>query len=151
MRRTRWLFLVAILFIVVAVGATYLNSKRSLEKNAPARPKPLARKLDGSFSRWTYSDQKGTTPHVEIFADHAGVATGSGATELEGVEMKLYNKDGKNYDLVKTAKATCVTIAILFARRKPEDRKKKSFPPDHLRQNRLQAVPAEVRTTPAQP
>jgi lipopolysaccharide export system protein LptA len=111
MRRTRWLFLVAIIFIVVAVGATYLKSKRSLERDAPARPKPLARKLDGSFSKWTYSDQKGITPHVEISADHAGVATGSGATELEGVEMKLYNKDGKNYDLVKTAKAICDTSA----------------------------------------
>jgi lipopolysaccharide export system protein LptA len=111
MRRTRWLFLFAILFIVVAVGATYLKSKRSLERDAPARPKPLAKNFDGSFNRWTYSDQKGTTPHVEIFADHAGVAAGSGATELEGVELKLYNKEGKNYDLVKTAQAICDTSA----------------------------------------
>jgi lipopolysaccharide export system protein LptA len=111
MRRTRWLFLFAIIFIVVAVGATYLTRKGSLERDAPARPKPLARNFDGSFNKWTYSDQKGTTPHVEISADHAGVATGSGATELEGVEMKLYNKDGTNYDLVKTAKAICDTSA----------------------------------------
>jgi lipopolysaccharide export system protein LptA len=111
MRRTRWLFLFAILFIVVAVGATYLKNKRSLERDAPVRPKPLARNFDGSFNKWTYSDQKGTTPHVEISADHAGVATGSGATELDGVEMKLYNRDGKNYDLVKTSKAICDTTA----------------------------------------
>jgi len=107
MRRTRWLFLFAIIFIVVAVGATYLKRKGNLEKDAPARPKPLARKLDGSFNRWTYSDQKGTTPHVEIFADQAGVTAGSSATELTGVDLKLYNKDGTQYDLVKTDKALC--------------------------------------------
>jgi lipopolysaccharide export system protein LptA len=107
MRRTRWLFLFAIIFIVVAVGATYLKRKGSLEKDAPARPKPLTSRLDGSFNRWTYSDQKGTTPHVEIFADHAGVSAGSTATDLEGVDLKLYNKDGTQYDLVKTDKAQC--------------------------------------------
>jgi lipopolysaccharide export system protein LptA len=111
MRRTRWLFLFAIIFIVVAVGATYLKSKRNLERDAPARPKPLARKLDGSFDRYKYSDQKGTTPHVEISADHAGVAAGSNATELEGVELKLYNKEGTQYDLVKTDKAECDSAA----------------------------------------
>ena len=68
MRRTRWLFLFAIIFIVVAVGATYLKSKGNLERDAPARPKPLAKNFDGSFEQWIYSDQKGTTPHVEIFA-----------------------------------------------------------------------------------
>jgi lipopolysaccharide export system protein LptA len=107
MRRARWLFLFAIIFIVVAVGATYLKRKKNLERDAPARPRPLARKLDGSFDRWKYSDQKGTTPHVEISADHAGVAAGSTATELEGVDLKLYNKSGTQFDLIKTAKALC--------------------------------------------
>ncbi len=116
MRRTRWLFLFAIIFIVVAVGATYLKSKRTLERDAPARPKPLARNMDGSFSKWTYSDQKGTTPHVTITADTMRESSGSTALDLEGVELKLYNKDGKNYDLVKTAAALCDPAAkTLFA------------------------------------
>jgi lipopolysaccharide export system protein LptA len=107
MRRTRWLFLFAILFIVVAVGATYLKSKRSLERDAPAKPKPLARNFDGSFDKWTYSDQKGTTPHVTITADKMRESAGSNSLDLDGVELKLYNKSGKNYDLVKTDKAVC--------------------------------------------
>ena len=116
MRRTRWLFLFAILFIVVAVGATYLKSKRSLERDAPARPAPLARKLDGSFDKWCYSDQKGTTQHVNLCADKMRESAGSTALDLEGVELKLYNKDGKNFDLVKTATAICDTGAkTLFA------------------------------------
>ncbi len=116
MRRTRWLFLFAILFIVVAVGATYLKNKRSLERDAPARPKPLAKNIDGSFTRWCYSDQKGMTPHVGLCADTMRESAGSTALELEGVELKLYNKDGKNFDLVKTATATCDPAAkTLFA------------------------------------
>ena len=108
MRRTRWLFLFAILFIVVAVGATYLKRKGNIEKDAPARPRPLARNFDGSFNKWTYSDQKGTTPHVTITADTMRESAGSTALDdLDGVELKLYNKDGTQYDLVKTAKAQC--------------------------------------------
>ncbi len=107
MRRTRWLFLFAIIFIVVAVGATYLKRKGSLEKDAPARPKPLGKNFDGSFDRWTYSDQKGTTPHVTITADKMRESAGSTALDLDGVELKLYTKDGAQYDLVKTDKALC--------------------------------------------
>jgi len=111
MRRTRWLFLCAIIFIVVAVGATYLKSKRSLERDAPARPKTLSKNFDGSFDRYCYSDQKGTTPHVNICADHMSQSSGSTGMDLDGVDLKLYNKDGTNYDLVKTAKALCDTSA----------------------------------------
>ncbi len=116
MRRTRWLFLFAILFIVVAVGATYLKRKGNLERDAPARPKPLARKLDGNFDRYCYSDQKGTTQHVNLCADKMRESAGSTTLDLEGVDLKLYNKEGTNYDLVKTAKAVCDTAAkTLFA------------------------------------
>lgn len=107
MRRTRWLFLFAIIFIVVAVGATYLRRKGSLEKTAPPRPKPLAHNFDGSFDRWKYSDQKGTTPHVEIFADKMRESAGSNALDLEGVDLRLYNKAGTQYNLVRTEKAVC--------------------------------------------
>lgn len=107
MRRTRWLFLFAIIFIVFAVGATYLKRKGSLERDAPARPKPLSRNFDGTFDKWTYSDQKGTTPHVKITADHMRESAGSTALDLDGVDLKLYNKDGTQFDLIKTDKALC--------------------------------------------
>jgi lipopolysaccharide export system protein LptA len=116
MRRTRWLFLFAILFIVVAVGATYLNRKGSLAKAAPARPRPLARNFDGRFDRWCYSDQKGTTAHVDLCADHMSESANSAGLDLDGVDLRLYNKGGDKFDLVKTAKALCDPVAkTLFA------------------------------------
>ncbi|HEY1866299.1 MAG TPA: hypothetical protein VGG55_04445, partial [Candidatus Acidoferrales bacterium] len=111
MRRTRWLFLFAIISIVFAVGATYLKRKGSIERDAPARPKSMAKNLDGSFDKWTYSDQKGTTPHVTIRAEHAHESSGSTAIDLEGVDMKLYNKDGSQFDLIQTDKAQCDPVA----------------------------------------
>src|SRR5258708_12447090 len=102
MRRTRWLFLVAIIFIVFAVGATYLKRKGTIEREAPARPKSMAKNLDGNFDKWTYSDQKGTTPHVTIRAEHAHESSGSTAIDLEGVDMKLYNKHGPHSHLTHT-------------------------------------------------
>ncbi len=52
-----------------------------------------------------------------LCADTMRESAGSTAPlELEGVELKLYNKDGKNFDLVKTATATCDPAAkTLFA------------------------------------
>jgi lipopolysaccharide export system protein LptA len=105
MRRTRWLFLIAIFFIVFGVGATYLKRKGSMEKTAPPRPKPLAHNFDGKFDQWKYSDQKGTTPHVEILADHFSQSAGSSGIDLDGVDLKLYNKEGTQFNLVKTAQA----------------------------------------------
>src|SRR6266436_780616 len=118
MRRTRWLFLVAIIFIVFAVGATYLKRKGTIEREAPARPKSMEKNLDGNFDKWTYSDQKGTTPHVTIRAEHAHESSGSTAIDLEGVDMKLYNKDGSQFDLIQTGKAQCDPVAkTLYADR----------------------------------
>jgi len=94
MRRTRWLFLFAIFFIVFAVGATYLRRKGNLERDAPARPKPLARNFDGSFSKWCYSDQKGTTQHVHLCADTMKESAGSTGLDLDGVALKLSTKKG---------------------------------------------------------
>lgn len=116
MRRTRWLFLFAIISIVFAVGATYLRRKGNLERDAPARPKPLARNFDGSFSKWCYSDQKGITQHVHLCADTMKESAGSTGLDLDGVDLKLYNKDGTQYDLVKTSKALCdPTAKTLYA------------------------------------
>jgi lipopolysaccharide export system protein LptA len=116
MRRTRWLFLFAIISIVFAVGATYLKRKGNLERDAPARPKTLARNFDGSFSKWCYSDQKGTTQHVHLCAETMKESAGSTGLDLDGVDLKLYNKEGTQYDLVKTQKALCdPTAKTLYA------------------------------------
>jgi lipopolysaccharide export system protein LptA len=105
MRWTRWLFLAAILGIVVSVGATYLKRKASLEKDAPTAPSPLDPRYDARSQKWHVGKYNGTRPLWIVRADNATEIKQPAVTELEGVELELYNKDGTEYDLVKSAKA----------------------------------------------
>lgn len=60
MRRTRWLFLAAILGIVAWVSATYLKTKAFSDRNAPVAPKPLEAGIDARSQKWTYTKSNGT-------------------------------------------------------------------------------------------
>src|SRR5579862_8997849 len=105
MRRTRWLFLAAILGIVSWVGATYLNSKANLDRNAVAPPKPLEAGIDAKSQRWTYTKSNGTQPVFFISAAEMSESKDSSTIELQDIELHLFHKDGSKYDLVKSAHA----------------------------------------------
>ena len=105
MRRTRWLFLVAILGIIVLVGATYLKRKASFYKDAPPPPKPLEAGVDARSQHWTYSDSNGTHKKVFVQADSVRQIKEPYLMELNGVELHLFHKEGAEYDLVRSAKA----------------------------------------------
>src|SRR5262249_51230620 len=106
MRRTRWLFLAAILGIVFSVGATYLKYKAVSDKNAPSPPKALASMLDAASQDWTYTKSNGTQQQFFVKAHAMRKRNDSATIELEGVELHLFHKSGTEYDLVKCATAT---------------------------------------------
>src|SRR5271154_2336585 len=101
MRRTRWLFLVAILGIVILVGATYIRNKANFYRNAPAPPKPLEAGVDARSQHWTYSDNNGIHKKVFVQADSVRQIKEPYLMELDGVELHLFHKDGAEYDLVR--------------------------------------------------
>jgi len=105
MRRTRWLFLAAILAIVVSVGATYVKRKAGLLRDAPAAPTPLAEGLNAQSQKWTYGDFKGTQQRVFIQAGSMRQLKDTSAVELEDVELHLFHREASEYDLVRCAKA----------------------------------------------
>lgn len=107
MRRARWLFLAAFLAIVAWVSGLYLKDKASFEQNAAAPPSPLDPRFDAESQTWhAYKFNSATgKPTWKIRAKEALELKDPPVTELEGVEMELYNKDGDEYDLVKSAKA----------------------------------------------
>ena len=107
MRRARWLFLAAFLGIVVWVSAMYLKDKALFEANAPVAPTPLDPRFDAASQTWhaaTFNEATGK-PKWKIRAKQARELKNPPITELEGVELELYNKEGDEYDLVKSAKA----------------------------------------------
>ncbi len=105
MRRTRWLFLVAILAIIVAVGATYVKRKALFLRDAPVPPRPLDLGLDARSENWSYVKTNGTCPVIKMSAVSIREVKDPPVDELEGVELQLFNKDCTEFDLVKSAKA----------------------------------------------
>ena len=105
MRRTRWLFLAAILAIVVSVGATYVKRKAGFLRDALPPPTPLDEGLNAQSQKWTYGDFKGTQQRVFIQASSMRQIKDTSAVELEDVELHLFHKEATEYDLVRCAKA----------------------------------------------
>jgi lipopolysaccharide export system protein LptA len=105
MRRSRWLILAVILGIVVFVGATYFKRKETLAKDAPAAPTPLETGIDGRANDWVYTQSDGTLPRVTVRAKSFRQVKAPSVMELDGVELQLFHKDGRHFDLVKSAKA----------------------------------------------
>src|ERR1700676_4019953 len=105
MRRTRWLFLAAIPVILFSIGGSYLNRKISLAKDAPASPKALEGGIYASIPDWKYTKSIGTRPVYQIIAKSFRQIKDPSVAELEGLELHLYHKEGREYDLVRSAKA----------------------------------------------
>ena len=71
--------------------------------NAPAKPKKLAPGLSATFHGWTYSHTSSQKTVITMHADDFQELDGK--DELTGVTLDIYNKDGNQYDHVKSAKA----------------------------------------------
>lgn len=111
MRRFRWLFLAAILGILVSIGATYFRQKRTLASNAPVPPQPLEAGVAARANDWVYTQSDGSRPHVTVRAKNFRQVKAPSVMELDGVELQLFNKDATEFDLVKCAKAQFDTLA----------------------------------------
>jgi lipopolysaccharide export system protein LptA len=105
MRRTRWLFLAAIVGIVLSVGATYVKYKALGERNAPTPPKRLDSNLDAASQDWTYTKSIGTQQQFFVRAHTMRKRNDSSFIEMDGVELRLFKKTGDEYDLVQCAAA----------------------------------------------
>jgi len=107
MRRTRWLFLAAIFAIVSWVGSTYLKRKAIFANEAPRPPKLLDPRFDAESDGWHYGkfDKATGRPIWKLRAKNAIELKQPPVTQLEGVELELYNKDSTQYDLIGSAKA----------------------------------------------
>ena len=107
MRGTRWLLLVAIAAILGGIGYKYRMQREMLLRDRPAAPASLAAELNGKSQGWKMVEKDHATGRLlyEIGAESMQQASNS-RVELKGVVMKLYAKDDKTYNLVKSAAAS---------------------------------------------
>ena len=108
MRGMRWLLLVAIAAILGGVVYQYRAQKQLLAGNVPATPDPLSAELSASSQHWHYRDTDLKTGRLksDLDAESMQQVKDDSRVELKNVTMKIYGKDGKTYDLVKSAAAT---------------------------------------------
>jgi lipopolysaccharide export system protein LptA len=113
MRGIRWLLLVAIAAIIAVVALKYLAEKRRLAGDTPRPPAALSADLSATSSHYEYRDTDLATGRVrsDIAAESMQQVKDASRVELKGVVMKIYSKDSKSFDLVKSAAATFDTDA----------------------------------------
>ena len=97
--------LLAILAIVGGVVVTYRVQKKLLEAHAPRKPARMPADLKAIGQDWVWKKTEGDKPKVLLKARSFRQEKDSLSTELEGVELQIYNKEGDSYNLVKAAKA----------------------------------------------
>src|SRR2546423_2175992 len=107
MRGTRWLLLVAIAAILGGIGYKYRLQRDLLLRDKPTAPTALPSELNGKSQGWKTVEKDHATGRIryEIGAESMQQARDS-RVDLKNVEMKLYAKDGKTYNLVKSAAAS---------------------------------------------
>jgi len=105
MRRLALLLPVAILAIAAALWGTYRVKVRKLIAAAPPKPPVLSLALTSTADHWKWGQNKDGKPVVKIEAEKSRFRKEAGRLELDAVELKLYQKDGAHYDLVKSPKA----------------------------------------------
>src|SRR3954470_23487364 len=107
MRGTRWLLLVAIAAILGGIGFKYRLQRELLKRGTPPAPTALPPELSGKSQGWKTIEKDNATGRIryEIGADTMQQSSDS-HVDLRNVYLKLYSRDAKTYDLVKSAAAT---------------------------------------------
>ncbi|HEY2843209.1 MAG TPA: LPS export ABC transporter periplasmic protein LptC, partial [Bryobacteraceae bacterium] len=99
MRRTRWLFLAAIVAVIFAVGVSYIKRRELLDKDVVAKPKLLDNGIEGAANDWEHTVFKGDRKQFTVRARNIRELNNS-TVELQGVELQLYRDDGQKSDLI---------------------------------------------------
>src|SRR5258708_6868781 len=105
MRGARWLLVLAILAILAGISAIYRYQKADQEKHALAKPAALPSTLSGKLEDWQWSGKDQGHPIIQIRARDVKQEKDSNKIQLERVELRLYNKEGDQFDLVRSARA----------------------------------------------
>lgn len=105
MRSLRWLLLVVIAVVAVAVFRVYRLER--LAGKAAQRPMPPMMSLSdkATAQEWEWGQSAGGHPAVKLTARQYKLASDTKTANLEGIELRIYQKNGKYFDRVRTEHA----------------------------------------------
>ncbi len=102
MRSLRWLLLVII--AVVAAGVFQVYRLQRIAGRAAQRPAPPMMSLSdkANAKKWCWTQSANGKPVIGLCADDYSLASDTKTARLKGVELKIYQKNGKAYDRVRS-------------------------------------------------
>ena len=109
MRSLRWVLLVAMVFIAAAVLGTYRAHRIYQRSHRRAAPPSIPLDTKTMAPDWEWGQSANGLPSVKITAANMKQSADGERAELREIELRIYAKDGKHYDRVKSAFATLAT------------------------------------------
>ena len=100
MKKVRLLLLLSVGLVLAVVAYDFWSSRRPTTEEHIRNLKVIPSELVSQASRWHWSQSSAEREKIEIFADSFRQSTKTHLFELEGVELRLFNKNGKHYDQV---------------------------------------------------
>ena len=105
MKNIRFVLLLGVGIMLAAVVLDFLDSRRTQAKVGVSELPAIPSELSSQSSRWSWSQSSGGNRKIEIFADSVRQTKETLLLELEGVELKIFGKDGESYDQVLSGRA----------------------------------------------
>src|SRR5947199_5746148 len=103
MRSLRWLLLVAIVLVAAAVLGTYRSQRRAQRAQRRAVPPSIGLDTKTAAVDWEWGQSGNGQPQVHITAKSMKQSADGNKAELEQIELRIYEKDGKHYSRVKSS------------------------------------------------
>ncbi len=106
MRRARPLFLLAIAGIAGYIAYRYRLSQIQIDREKPIPPVALPLGVQANAKAgWDWEKSTESGPKVQVHARGFRQVAEPSRFELEGVELKIFRKDGKTFDKIVSDKA----------------------------------------------
>ena len=104
-RRARWLLLLAILLLSVAVTAIFLLRREELTRRRPKPSPPLPANTSATADMWEWEVRKNDV-QVRIRARHFQEIHDPRSVLLKGVQLEIRNPAAGTYDLINSSEAS---------------------------------------------
>lgn len=100
MKKVRLLLLLSVGLVLAVVAYDFWSFRKPATEGHIRNLKAIPAELVSQANRWHWSQSSAEREKIEIFADSFRQSTKTHLFELEGVELRLFDKNGKHYDQV---------------------------------------------------
>src|SRR5438132_1113561 len=105
MRSLRWLLLAAMVLVAATVFGIYRDQRIVQKLNRRVPPPAVPSDTRASAVDWQWGESSNGNPLYRIIAKHMTQSSETDKAQLEDVELRIFQKDGKHYDRVRSPKA----------------------------------------------